>query len=90
MFRIEYTAIAIRGIAKLQKSEQSSYQKLKKLIEEIKLNPRSGTGHPEQLKGFDRETWSRAITKKHRLVYTIDDDTIVVYVLSTYGHYNDK
>jgi toxin YoeB len=90
MYKIEYTAIAIKGIAKMQKSEPSSYQKLKKPIEEIRQSPRSGIGHPEQLKGFKRETWSRTISKKHRLVYTIDDDKIIIYVLSAYGHYNDK
>lgn len=28
--------------------------------------------------------------KKHRLIYEIHDTEVVVLVLSTYGHYDDK
>ncbi|MBR3442404.1 MAG: type II toxin-antitoxin system YoeB family toxin [Bacteroidaceae bacterium] len=34
--------------------------------------------------------WSRRITDKHRLVYTIDDDKVIVLVLTAYGHDDDK
>ena len=30
------------------------------------------------------------ITDKHRLVYRFYEDTVVVLVLSAYGHYGDK
>ena len=33
---------------------------------------------------------SRAITKKHRLIYEIVNNEVRVDVLSAYGHYDDK
>lgn len=53
-------------------------------------HPKTGTGHPEQLKGNRSGLWSRRITKKHRLVYEIHDNKIIVLVLTAYGHYDDK
>ncbi|MBR4648624.1 MAG: type II toxin-antitoxin system YoeB family toxin, partial [Bacteroidaceae bacterium] len=47
-------------------------------------------GHPEPLKGQPEGRWSRHISKKHRLVYRIFDDAVLVLVLRAYGHYNDK
>ena len=49
-----------------------------------------GTGHPERLKGKPEGRWSRRINEKHRLVYRIYEDTVVVLVLSAYSHYNEK
>ena len=49
-----------------------------------------GTGHPEPLKGQPEGRWSRELSKKHRMVYRILDTEIVVLVLSSYGHYDDK
>lgn len=59
-------------------------------LDELALHPKTGTGHPEPLKGDRAGQWPRQITKKHRLVYTINDDTIIVLVLTAYGYYNDK
>ncbi|MBR3734156.1 MAG: type II toxin-antitoxin system YoeB family toxin, partial [Bacteroidaceae bacterium] len=44
----------------------------------------------EPLKGQPEGMWSRHISKKHRLVYRIFDDSVLVLVLRAYGHYNDK
>jgi toxin YoeB len=53
-------------------------------------HPKTGTGHPEALKGNRNGQWSRHITKKHRLIYTTNDTSVVVLVVSAYGHYGDK
>ena len=34
--------------------------------------------------------WSRHITQKHRLIYTINDNVMTVLVLTAFGHYDDK
>ena len=60
------------------------------MIEELKEHPKTGTGKPEQLKGDRAGQWSRRITKKHRLIYTIQDTEVIVLVLNAYGHYDDK
>ena len=42
---------AEKDFVKLAKSEPNAYKKAKNLLEELKTNPTTGTGHPEQLKG---------------------------------------
>lgn len=90
MYNLDYTETAKADMRRLKQSEPQSFAKLGRLLEELMEHPRTGTGHPEQLSGNLSGQWSRRITKKHRLVYEINDDTVVVLVLSTYGHYNDK
>ena len=89
-YRIDYTVEAIEDMVALQRSEPKAYAKVQRLIEELKAHPRTGTGHPEQLKGDRAGQWSRRITPKHRLVYTITDNEVLVLVLAAYGHYGDR
>lgn len=90
MYTIKYQRQAIEDAARLQKNEPNAFKKLKKLESELKEHPRTGTGHPEQLKGDRCNQWSRRITEKHRLVYEIHDTEVVVLVLTAYGHYEDR
>jgi toxin YoeB len=90
MYKITFAQEAKEGLAKLKKSEPASFSKAVKLLQEIALHPKTGTGHPEPLKGEPDNRWSRHITKKHRLVYRIFESEILVYILSSYGHYDDK
>ena len=77
-------------IAKLKKDEPAAYKKVVSFIEELKEHPKTGTGHPEPLKGKPEGRWSRQISKKHRLVYRIYETEVVVLVIAAYGHYDDK
>lgn len=89
-YEIIFAPEAELGLSRLYKNEPKAYQKALKLIAELHVHPRSGTGKPKQLSGNRAEQWSRRITEKHRLIYEIHDTEIVVLVLSSYGHYNDK
>ena len=90
MYKVTYAPIAEEGLAKLKRNEPASFQKAVKLLNEIAIHPKTGTGHPEPLKGKPENRWSRQITKKHRLVYRIFEEEVHVYILASYGHYNDK
>jgi len=90
MYTIDYLKQAVADLIRLRKSEPQVYKKAAKLIEELKLHPTTGTGHPEPLKGNRSNQWSRRISQKHRLVYEIHDAEIIVIVISAYGHYDDK
>lgn len=90
MYKITYAPKAEEDLAKLKRSEPASFRKAVKLLNEIAIHPKTGTGHPEPLKGKPENRWSRQITKKHRLVYRILEEEIHVYILSSYGHYEDK
>lgn len=90
MYKVTFAPIAEEGLAKLKRNEPASFQKAIKLLNEIAVHPKTGTGHPEPLKGKPENRWSRQITKKHRLVYRIFEEEVHVYILSSYGHYDDK
>lgn len=77
-------------LAYLAKSEPKAFAKAQRFIEELKLHPKTGTGKPEALKGDRSGRWSREITKKHRLIYEIHDEEVLVLVLTAYGHYGEK
>ncbi|MDE5947202.1 MAG: Txe/YoeB family addiction module toxin [Prevotella sp.] len=88
-YRIKFTASATKDVRLLQQGEPSAYKKLKKFIEELKVHPTPAPAIPHRLTGDRAGQWSRSITKKHRLVYEVHDDEIVVLVLAAYGHYDD-
>ena len=90
MYNLDYTETAKADMQRLKQSEPQSFAKLGRLLEELMEHPRTGTGHPKQLSGNLSGQWSRRITKKHILVYEIHDNQVIVLVLSTYGHYDDK
>ena len=90
MYHVVYSEKAEADLAKLKRSEPATYKKVVKLLNELMLHPRTGTGHPEPLKGDRSGQWSRTITKKHRLIYEIFENEVYVDVLSAYGHYDDK
>lgn len=90
MYRVEFTAIARNEVAKLEKSESQAFKKIEKLLKELAEHPYTGTGKPKPLGGDRTGQWSRRITDKHRLVYTIEDEKLIVLVLSASSHYGDK
>ncbi len=66
-------------------------KKIEQLLEDLSEHPRFGIGKPEPLKGFDDlEIWSRRIDSKHRLVYQIRDNDLIIIAISAFGHYGDK
>jgi len=90
MYELEFEPLASEGLRKLKRDDPQAYRKAAKLLEELIEHPTTGTGHPHQLSGNRAGQWSRSITKKHRLVYKIKEKDVVVLVLTTYGHYDDK
>ena len=60
------------------------------LLEDISAHPFTGIGKPEALKGKLRGKWSRRINDEHRLVYSVSNNMIYVYVFSMRYHYNTQ
>ena len=89
-FEVIFQKQAQEDLRQLLRNEPKAYRKALSLISELYDHPRTGTGHPEQLKGEPHGRWSRRITQKHRLVYEIRDTEVIVIVLTAYGHYEDK
>lgn len=89
-YKLELTSLAFENVKKLKSEEPKAYFKFLKLSAELKEHPTTGTGKPEYLKYDPRGVWSRRITKKHRMIYKILDDQVIVQIISVYGHYGDK
>lgn len=90
IYKVTPTEEAEADLVRLAKSEPKVFQKAVRFMEELKVHPKTGLGHPEPLKGKPEGRWSRELTKRHRMVYRIFEDEVVVLVLSSYGHYDDK
>ncbi len=90
-YSLELTDEAIADIEKHKKvGDKKVLIRIDKLLNELREHPTKGTGKPEKLKHYDIATWSRRITAKHRLVYRIENEKVVVLVLAFWGHYKDK
>lgn len=89
-YSVHLSPEAIEDLSKLRRNEPKAFNKARVLLHELNEHPRTGTGKPELLTGDFSGLWSRRITKKHRMVYSIEEDIVEVYVLSSYGHYKDK
>jgi len=90
-YLIEFDDVAKKQLKKLEKSGQQIYlKKVFSFLEELKINPRIGSGKPEQMKYYQSEVWSRKINKKDRFVYEIIETKKIVFVTQVIGHYQDK
>lgn len=90
-YSLRLTAKAEDDLKQWRKSGQTKVlRKIVCLFEELELHPQTGTGKPEQLKGDLSGYWSRKIDKKNRLVYRIDNNIVIVEIISLYSHYGEK
>ena len=69
------------------KSDTRILKRIRTLLADIMEHPFSGIGKPEPLKGTHGK-WSRRINDEHRLIYSISDGRIYVYVFSLRYHYS--
>jgi toxin YoeB len=87
-YELIITEDALSDILRMKKSgEKAALKKLSIILDELRENPRTGTGQPEQLKYQFSGKWSRRITPKHRLIYEIQDELVQVEIIQIFGHY---
>ena len=88
MYKIVILPQADKDIRHYQKAgNKSAIKKIQNIIKELRQNPTSGTGQPEQLKFELTGYWSRRIDKKNRIVYRIEEEDVIVVIISALGHY---
>lgn len=88
MYTIYFAETADEDIKRWKKSGQQIVMKrISKLLADIQQHPETGIGKPEGLRYDLSGKYSRRINDEHRLVYTIDEETHSVTILSLYGHY---
>ncbi|GAB6011960.1 Txe/YoeB family addiction module toxin [Viscerimonas tarda] len=86
---IVYSEQAQEDIAYWKKTGNKAIMKrISALIDDIQKHPFTGLGKPEPLKYDLSGMWSRRINSEHRIVYSVHNEMIVVYVLSMRYHYS--
>ena len=65
-------------------------RRIERILTELSEHPFEGIGKPEQLKYEFSGLWSRRLDEKNRLVYSVTEEKVTVFVLSVKGHYEDK
>lgn len=89
-YSLLFSSVAEKRLAVIKKSNPQMWRKLHKILNELMEHPRTGTGHPEPLKGGSSVTFSRRLSAMDRIIYDIYDEKVVVLVMAVGGHYDDK
>lgn len=85
MYKIVYRKNAVKDVPKLKSIGLND--KVKKLIEIIKLNPFQNPPPYEKLVGDLQGAYSRRINIHHRLVYQVHEQEKVIKIISLWTHY---
>ena len=73
-----------------KKNDPNITKRIKKLLADILEHPYTGIGKPEPLKYELAGKWSRRINSEHRLIYSVHNDMIEIYIFSMKYHYSKK
>ena len=65
-------------------------ERISALLKDIMEHPYTGIGKPEPLKYDLAGKWSRRINAEHRLIYSVNENIITVYVFSLRYHNSKK
>ena len=79
---------AIEDFEYWAKNDVKILKKIAVLFLAISKQPFDGIGKPELLKGDLRGFWSRRINDEHRIVYTANNEKIII--ISCRSHYDFK
>lgn len=60
------------------RTDRQTLKRLNVLLEDTLRHPFTGIGKPEMLRANLSGHWSRRITDEHRLVYRVQDDTLII------------
>ncbi len=61
-----------------QRTDKKQLKRINTLIKDIQREPFDGIGKPEPLKHALSGYWSRRINDEHRIVYKIDNESILI------------
>lgn len=61
-----------------QQTDKKMLNRVNNLLKDIQRNPYNGIGKPEPLKHGLSGYWSRRIDDEHRILYRIEDDTLLL------------
>ncbi len=73
-----FTVTAWEDYLYWQNTDKSILKKINSLLKEIERSAFEGTGKPEPLKHNFSGWWSRRINLEHRLIYKIENSSIII------------
>ena|GEM_PF-267023 len=79
MWKIKLQPHAQKDCRYWQKHNPKYLKKTMQLLKAIQHNPFKGIGKPEPLQYNLQSYWSRQISKEHRVLYEIEDNTIFIH-----------
>jgi len=84
---IEFSPTALKDLAIIKRSHSNtSKNRLTRILESIVQTPYLGFASPEALKHELSGKWSRELSKKDRVIYSVENDIIKIHsLLSHYG-----
>jgi toxin YoeB len=82
---VKFTIDAFKEYVAWSESNKDMLSKINDLLKDTLRDPFKGLGKPEPLKNSWKGYWSRRITDEHRLVYRVENETIVI--IKCHGHY---
>ena len=85
---LTWTEIAWQDYLYWQTQDKRTLKRINMLIQDILRNKFDGIGKPEPLKHEFQGCWSRRIDAENRLVYSANDDTIIIYQCRTHYKHN--
>ncbi len=87
---IRFTREALDDLSYWKKiGNRQILSKIGRLLADMAEHPFSGIGKPEPLRFELAGHWSRRINSEHRIVYRVENDQIVIVVISMRFHYKD-
>ena len=88
MLEIKFSKSADKDFEFWCNSDRKTAQKIISLLEEMSLSPFTGKGKPKALKHEYSGYWSRRIKSKDRIVYRVDEQLGVLFIVSMRKHYS--
>jgi toxin YoeB len=76
--KVIFLSVAWEDYLYWQSTDKSILKKINALIKEVKRTPFEGGGKPAPLKYNLEGWWSRRISLEHRLVYRIEEESIII------------
>ncbi|WP_373518087.1 Txe/YoeB family addiction module toxin [Pricia sp.] len=77
--RIVFTKNSWEDYVSWQREDKKLLKRINLLIISIQRTPFEGIGNPEPLKYDLSGYWSRRIDREHRLVYQVEENSILIY-----------
>jgi toxin YoeB len=85
MRSLKFTAEAWDSYVWWQAQDRKTLKRINDLVKDAQRDPFSGIGKPEPLKHSLSGCWSRRIDETNRLVYMVEDESLII--ISCRYHY---